>query len=414
MKHRVLSLALAAAFGAVSMANAATTITIAAFPNLDDVIKGALEGFKKENPDIEVKIQSLAYGDHHNALTTALAAGGTVADAVAFDMGYVAKFVEGGALEDLSKAPYSIGQYNKGWAAYTVPLTINSKKEQVAAPTDLGPGTMYYRQDVLDKAGVKVGDLTKSWASYINAGKTIKAKTGAYMLGNATNVLGIVIRSGLKNGDGLYFNKAGKTVVNTPRFVKAFTLAKQIRDNKLDAKIGEWSSEWYEAFKSGTMVTQFSGAWLEGHLRNWIAPNTKGLWRASNLPEGINASWGGSFYAIPKNAKNKEAAWKLIQYLTANKSQQENAMRSINAFPSLLAAQTDELFNEPLPFLGGQKARLLWRDVAKKIPALITSKYDPIAEAEVSNALTKVLEEGKDIKAALAEAQATIDRRANR
>ena len=49
---------------------------------------------------------------------------------------------------------------------------------------------------------------------------------------------------------------------------------------------------------------------------NWLAPDTKGLWRASQLPEKAWGSWGGSFYTIPKGAKNKALAWDFIQMMT--------------------------------------------------------------------------------------------------
>ena len=53
------------------------------------------------------------------------------------------------------------------------------------------------------------------------------------------------------------------------------------------------------------------GAWLGGHLASWLAPDTKGQWRSAQLPAGAFASWGGSFYAIPK-AANKAMAWEFV------------------------------------------------------------------------------------------------------
>ena len=75
-------------------------------------------------------------------------------------------------------------------------------------------------------------------------------------------------------------------------------------------------------FKRGTIATQMMGAWLGGHLQNWLAPNTRGLWRAADLPGGAYGSWGGTFYAIPKKSQNKEAAWEFIKYMTLNKDVQ--------------------------------------------------------------------------------------------
>ena len=142
--------------------------------------------------------------------------------------------------------------------------------------------------------------LTGSWEAYVQAGVQLKAQTGAYLMAHARDMKDIIIRSNLKSGEGLYLDNQGKVLINTPRFERAFELARQVRTQKLDGKINAWSTEWTEGFKRGHIATQMSGAWLAGHLNNWIAPQTKGLWRAAQLPERSWASWGGSFYAIPK------------------------------------------------------------------------------------------------------------------
>ena len=63
------------------------------------------------------------------------------------------------------------------------------------------------------------------------------------------------------------------------------------------------------------------GAWLPGHLNNWLAPEPKGKWRSAQLPGGSFGSWGGSFYGIPKKAQNKAAAWDFIKFLSTNKDE---------------------------------------------------------------------------------------------
>ena len=65
-----------------------------------------------------------------------------------------------------------------------------------------------------------------------------------------------------------------------------------------------------------------------------------------------------------------------------------------------------------MPFLGGQKARILWRDAAAKTQPIDVNKYDSVAEQIVQTELTNVLEQGKDVKQALADARAQILRRA--
>ncbi|MDQ8020844.1 MAG: extracellular solute-binding protein [Moraxellaceae bacterium] len=399
---------------AIQGASAQTTITVASFPDFDRAVKAAIPLYKKKNPNVEIKLVSLSYGDHHNAMTTALATGANLPDVMAVDFGFIGKFAESGGLEDLNKAPYSGAQYRSKFTRFSYPQATNSKGALAAIPADIGPGTLFYRADMLEKAGVTQAELTKSWDSYIESGKKIKAATGAYLIPSAVDIKDIYIRSGLKDGDGIYFNKAGKAQVNTPRFQRAFELAKATRAAGLDANINAWSNEWTEAYKREKFATQAFGAWFAGHLNNWLNTEGKGKWRSSQLPEGAFASWGGSFYAIPTKAKNKTAAWDFIRFMTLDKEMQLEAFRKLDAFPALLEAQTDPFIDQPIEYLGNQPARKLWKDAADRIAAITVDKYDIVAKEIVDSELDNVLMKNKDIKQALADAQAQIEKRVRR
>ncbi|GGR13758.1 ABC transporter substrate-binding protein [Deinococcus ruber] len=409
----VLTLALLAS---VAGAQAKKTITIGVFPDLDSVVKAALPGFNKLYPNIEVKINSLAYADHHNALTTALATGSGANDVEAIDFGYVAKFAEGGGLVDISKAPYNAGQYRSQFVAYTFPQAITDDGRMVAMPTDIGPGSMFYRTDFLAKAGVKPSDLNKSWDSYIAAGKKIvAANPGVFLIPDASEVESIMIRTGLKPGEGLYFDKNNKVLVgpDSPRFVQAFTVAKAVRDAKLDGHAGAaFSSDWTTAFQKGNLATEVSGAWLVGHMQNWLAKDFAGKWASQQLPGNSFTSYGGSFYGIPTQSKNKAEAWDLIKYLTTNADQQILAFKTTGAFPALRAAQSAPLFNEGVAYLNNQKARQVWRAAANNIKPIDVNRLDPVADQITNDALSSVLDGTKTVQQALADAQALIQRRA--
>lgn len=407
-------LAFAAFAVAAAAAHAQTTLTVAAFPSVDKIVKSAIPAWKKLHPNVDIKVVGREYADHHNAMVTSLATGTALPDVMAVELGFLGRFAEGKTLDDLAKPPYNGGPLRGKFVPFTIPLATNTAGELSAIPTDIGPGTLFYRDDILKKAGVSERDLTASWESYIAAGKKIKASTGAFLLAGANDIMAIVVRSNLGDGEGIYFDKNNKVLVESPRFVKAFELAKQVRDAGLDAKIGAWSNEWSEGFKRGTIATQMMGAWLGGHLANWLAPNTKGQWRAANLPGGAYASWGGTFYAIPKKAQHKELAWEFIKFMTLNKDVQLQAFKSEDAFPALVDAQNDMFYEQPVDFFGGQKVRLLWRDAVPKIKAIDVARHDSVAEEVIATELDKVLEQGKDIKAALADARALIERRARR
>jgi len=391
-----------------------TTLTVATFPDLDRAAKALAPTWARLHPDVELKIVSLQYGDYHTAMTTALATGSGLPDVMALDFRFIGKFAASGGLEDLSQPPYNGLGLRDQFVRYTFPQAINAKGALAAIPTDIGPGTLIYRKDIADRAGVSESELTLSWPSYLAAGKKIKAATGAYLMADAGDLRDILLRSGLQDGEGIYFDRQGRVLVESPRFVQAFEMGREVRRAGLDAKVAAWSNDWAAGFKQGRIATQMMGAWLTGHLRNWLAPQTAGLWRSAPLPGGLYASYGGSFYAIPKKATNKRAAWDFIRLMTADKDVQLNSLRVLDTFPALLAAQQDALMEEPIAFLGGQKARLLWRDIASKVPAIPVNKYDAVATDIIRDEFEQVISEGKDIAKALKDARVLIEHRARR
>lgn len=407
---------LAAPAAATAQGDRPRALTVAAFPAVDKVVEAAAPLWARRHPDIALKVVSRQFADHHTAMTTALSTRFHLPDVMALEVGYVGRFAQGGGLEDLRPQPYDIARHAPSWVPYALAQATARDGRVVAAPTDIGPGTLLARTDILTRAGVGEAELTASWDSYVAAGVKIKQATGAYLLAHARDMKDIAIRTGVQPGEGLYFGADSRVLVDSPRFARAFELARAVRRHKLDARVSAWSNEWSEGFKRGTLATQLTGAWLAGHLGNWLAPATRGQWRALPLPEGAFVAYGGTFYAIARGAPvaHKPLAWELIQLLTLDPAQQLAAFRQADAFPALLSTHGDAFFEEPLPFLGGQPARRLWRDAARRIQAVTVHKQDAFAGEVIDTELDKVLDHGKPVATALADAARLLARRAHR
>ena len=392
------------------------SLTVAAYPAVDAMVRAAIPAWKRLHPDVEIRLVSRQFNDHHTAMTTVVSTSSRGPDLMALEVGFVGRFAQGGGLQNLSGTPYSAAALRSSLVSYASNQALNPRGDMVAVPLDIGPATLLYRDDLIRRAGLTEADLTQSWDSYVQSGVQIRERTGAYLVAHARDLKDIIIRTTVPPGDGLYFDRESRPIVNSPRFVRAFELALSVRRKGLDARVSAWSNEWTEGFRRGTLATQFSGAWLVGHLSNWLAPATTGLWRASQLPEGSWAAFGGTFLAIPRNApeSNKALAWEFIRLMTLERDMQLSAFRAHDAFPALIAVHDDPFLNEPLPFLGGQRARLQWRDAARQIRAVRVHKQDAFADELINSELDKVLSRGKPIPAALADAQRMLERRANR
>lgn len=391
-------------------------LTVAAFPLVDEIGRAVQSRWRALHPDVELRILTRQYVDHHTAMTTALSTARGLPDVMALESSFVARFARGTGLLDLHQPPFNVAQYRERLVRYAYDQAVTREGAMVAMPTDIGPGTMLWRADILQRAGVEGSTIGRSWDDYLAAGQRIKARTGAFLVSTVVEIKDILIRSGLKPGEGLYYDQDSRALADTPRFQRAFEVALRARQLGLDGKLTTWTNEWAEGFKRGTLATALSGAWLVGQLANWVAPDTRGLWRAAHLPEGANAAYGGTFYALPRQADagRRALAWDYIRLMTLDAAQQLAAFKQQDAFPALRETHDDPFFDAPVPFLAGQPARRLWREAAARIQAMPVHRQNAFAEEVVSTELDNVLTARKTIRQALADAQKLLTRRALR
>jgi multiple sugar transport system substrate-binding protein len=418
-RRHLLAAAFGSAVGGAACASGLTqqgTLTVAAFPLVDVIAKDLLKTWSANHPGVRTQVISRQYDDHHTAMTTALSTSGHLPDVIALETSYLGRFSLGLGLEDLSAPAFGAERFKSAFTPFAIETARNRQGAIVALPSDIGPGSLFYRVDLLEQAGLQQADLTRSWESYVDAGMQLKARTGAYLIGDVRLLKDIIVRGGTPPGEGQFFDNLGRPQITSPRFVRAFELARKVRQLGLDARVEVWQNDWAEMLKRGRLATEMSGGWMAGQLANWVAPQTAGKWRVAQLPENTYCSYGGTYYAIPRRSapERKQLAWQLIQELTLDRQRQLDAFKSQDAFPALLAAQEGPFFDQPLPFLGGQKARQLWRDAARRIPVVRMHKQHKFADEVINAELDNVLEYGKPIRKALEDAQALLLHRANR
>ena len=86
-------------------------LTVAAFPAVDAIIEAAKPAWQRLHPDIELRIFSRQYVDHHTAMTTALSTSAYLPDVMALESTYVGRYALGQGLDDLAQPPYSVGRF---------------------------------------------------------------------------------------------------------------------------------------------------------------------------------------------------------------------------------------------------------------------------------------------------------------
>ena len=386
-----------------------TTITVGTWA--DESLGEAIELFNEEYPDIEVETQIADMDDHHDTLLTRIAADGEVPDVAYIEVDHIGRLAAQGGFEDLYEEPYNAREHRDKLVDYPFNQAENEDGQLMGMPTDVAPGTIFYRHDRLEEIGMDIDDIN-DFDDWIEAGeKFAESGDDRWLLADAALIYELVLNSGDYDR---YFDEDGESLVTTDRFVEAFTMAQKVHEMGLDAQVEAWSDSWFEVLNEGQVLMQPKGAWLGGHLRDWIAPDTAGDWRVAEIPEGYEGSWGGSFAAIPEASENKEAAWKFIEFMATNEELQWQNFEIADMYPTIESLYDREEFSEPVDFFGGQQVREIWADTLSDIDGMRTTQHDTLAEDVLASALSDVIEDGRDPLEALQEADDMILRRTNR
>lgn len=417
------SFLLAMAFSALVHAAEKTSIEVACYPPFDEGFRQILPNFYKAYPNIEVNLKIAGYGDHHNALVTSVVAGEGVPDAAVVEIGYIAQFMAEGGLADLNQPPFQARRFKRKTTTYKWAQATDTHHGQlIAFPLDVAPGCAYWRRDHFAEVGVDIEQIKTMDDLFAIAGKLTRdtdgdGKIDQWFTSNAENIFWMILRSHPKRfhqWDGI------KQTWDSQQIIDALIWAKKFRNAGYTANIEAWSNGWYNAFRNGTIAYEISGAWLGGHLKSWIAPNTSGKWGVARWPaltrnsKPMAGNWGGSFMSIPHASKNKNESWRFIRYVCTDKKAQLALYRTSDSFPAYTPVWKDPIFEEKLDFFSGQQARLLWIDVAKDIPEKSTSKYDNVIYAVIDSELHDFLQKETSAEKAFENIRSQIGIRSRR
>ncbi len=245
-------------------------------------------------------------------------------------------------------------------------------------PHDCHPVVLIYNDTLWKSVGVDVAKL-ETWDQFFEAGKKLVAeqkdgKPVHYALpydfgGLGTSMWMMWVQSGAN-----FLDKSGKPIFTSPEF-KSFV------SRWLDyTKTGEFITwDWGNfaaLLKSGTLASYCSPDWWVPQV-NDAATNNGGIYqfKARPLPlykkgGAVTSTWGGSFLAIPKTAKDPDFLWKMLEYMQYDAEGVRSAYKMTGMLKPYPAAWVGEAFDQPDPRFGGQKLAQLQIQLAKQIPQM--------------------------------------------
>jgi multiple sugar transport system substrate-binding protein len=217
---------------------------------------------------------------------------------------------------------------------------------------------VYYRTDVLEKAGLDPATAFKDWDTFRQSLLTIKQKVptiggkkiapfgqpGSKAFDLVHDVMPFVWAAG---GSELSANDKTSTI-NSPQAQQGIKFMTQlIQDGTFDTSQLERDGTQVEnQFKGGKLAVWIGGPWVLASAKRldddtWSAAARKNVGVAP-LPAGPTGKaftfLGGSDLMVFKSSKHQDADWKLLKYLASDKVQQQYASL-LGMFPAKESAQ---------------------------------------------------------------------------
>ncbi|MEV4347848.1 sugar ABC transporter substrate-binding protein [Actinoplanes sp. NPDC049596] len=374
------------------------TVTIWSWKGPTQGLQEAAKGYQLAHPEVKIEVTDVGNPAIWTKITTGMAAGGAgLPDVMNIGVDYIGSYIEKfpTGLEDLSakgaaklEPDFAPGAWASGTGAdgkvYGIPYEVN-------------PAATFYRTDLFQKAGVDI-DAIGSWDQLIEAGKTIKAKTGASLFAldkSATTSAANYFQTLMALQDTFYFDEAGKITLDGEKQVKALGLLKKANDLGLVANVSGNDGAQIQTGKV-PVATMDGPAWMAGSLPE-SAPEMKGKWGIrKEIPVETGGSSsaivGGTYLSMSATSKHKSAAWDFMQYALGTKEGEQALYKGGGLFPGYLPLLEDPSFSAPDAYYGGQNPKQLFASELKAKSAKLnyTSDYAQALKA-YDDAQTAVL-----------------------
>ncbi len=275
----------------------------------------------------------------------------------------------------------------------------------IGYPMDTGPTALFYRYDLLEKAGLpsdpdEVARAMPTWEAYFEAGRKFQAAMPhVHWLDDITTVFTQIMAQSPKQ----YMDKEGRFIGDGEHVKRAWDLSVRAHQMDLSGNVAGFTTDWNAAMDNGSIATFVGAVWMKLILEQ-AAPDTKGKWHVCRAPGGAGNN-GGSFLAVTKYSKHPKEAFEVIRWVQSPPHQLQ-AYVEIDLYPSAPSVYSSPKMNHPEAFYGGQNTNLVFSTSARNVrPGYFGPGYD-IINPIYGQYLTNVETQGANPEAAW---HATLD-----
>ncbi len=370
-----------------------------------------IAGFRRDNPDIAVRMQIIPWGTYYDKLTLSLAYGGAP-DLFVIHAGRLPEFASFGVLRSLRDLYMGAGVDFDESRFAPVPWKATFYNDtQYALPLDVHPQGLYYNTDLFERAGIvdargKAKPPTTG-AEFLDAARALTRGADG---GGAGEQWGFVLTWQRTNfmtvmgqfGGGVLTDDLKHGAMSSPAGIAAVEWMRDLVFKHKVAPRPEGLDAWM-TFRQGKAAMAFEGIYMLSSLEE-----QKGLaYAGAPVPLiGTRPSvWGGSHLLAQPAAASDEAAaasWRLMRYLSEHSIEwakggqvpARNTVRESAEFASLpvqsaFGSQITDVRYEPL----SPRTNALFPFIDPAIEAVLLNLQSPrAAMADADRRINQVLE----------------------
>ena len=311
-------------------------LTVWAMGNEGDLLGDFVEGFKEENPDVNITVTAIPWASAHDKIQTAIAAG-TVPDVIQMGTTWMADFADAFApvpenfdLSDFSAGPLEAGQVNG---------------EQLGVPWYVDTHVLYYRTDIAEQAGwdhaPETLDELKQMAADVK--QVDGVENGIYISPSGADSWQGTLWAFFSSGVSL-MDDEGNWTLDTPQMHEATEYIDSffkdgITGTNLDVTPGVSITQ----FVNGETPIMTGGPTAISQIAD--QGGDPDSYATAVIPKGESSTSfvGGADFVVMDEAANPDAGWKFIQWMTKPETQVE-WYKTATVLPSSQSAWENETF----------------------------------------------------------------------